>query len=148
MVFDPLFSVALTRYSVVFSSPCDWSSRLDDDPWEIPEDERRGWPRGTSDSIPSTIVASISLIWYDSYAIDSSANFMATMFVVAAMDWMGRMMVVVTSSWSMCRCAWRKSNSGNTYLCAPATKGSNTFLSRPMCPTLSWSNTVCTYILC
>ncbi len=55
IVFDPLFSAALMRYSVVFSSPCDWSSKLDEDPWDRPDDERRGLPRGTSVSIPNTM---------------------------------------------------------------------------------------------
>lgn len=45
------------RYSVVFSSPCECSSRLEEEPWERAEDEflRRGWPRGTCVSIPNTM---------------------------------------------------------------------------------------------
>ncbi len=45
------------RYSVVFSAPCECSSRLEEEPWERAVDEflRRGWPRGTCVSIPNTI---------------------------------------------------------------------------------------------
>lgn len=55
------------RYSVVFSSPCECSSRLEEDPWERAEDEflRRGWPRGTCVSIPNTmfVVTSEGIGW-------------------------------------------------------------------------------------